>query len=186
MRYTLEISNRKKNMFCSYCGEKIAADQKFCHNCGTEVRTTSKATDYKTERIPNVTVPKIVYVPVKQQRQIGIPGTYSKWCLGLGIFSLLIGIITLIIGYNYYRVLYWSSYNTLRMVVIAIVILLFRVGGLIMGIFAKVNSSKAELFEPYNDVEKTGSILGVLGIIINFIGLFLSLFGPWSIFRFPY
>jgi hypothetical protein len=42
-----------------------------------------------------------------------------------------------------------------------------------MGIFAKVNSSKAELFEPYNDVEKAGSILG---IIINIIGLFWSLF----------
>ena len=174
-------------MFCSYCGENlIETNQKFCHNCGAEVVATSKATDYKTERIPNVTVPKILYVPVKQQRQMGIPGKYSKWCLGLGLFSFVIGIVSLIIGYNYYRLLYWSSYNTLGMLVIAIVILLFRVGGLIMGIFSKVNSSKAEIFEPYNDAEKAGSILGVLGIIINFIGLFLSLLGPWGIFRFPY
>jgi uncharacterized membrane protein YvbJ len=48
-------------MFCSYCGENlIETNQKFCHNCGTEVRTTSKATDYKTERIPDITVPKVV------------------------------------------------------------------------------------------------------------------------------
>lgn len=53
-------------MFCSYCGEKLAPDQKFCHNCGAEAVTNSKATDYKTERIPAVTVPKIIYVPVKE------------------------------------------------------------------------------------------------------------------------
>ncbi|NVM38297.1 MAG: zinc-ribbon domain-containing protein, partial [Candidatus Lokiarchaeota archaeon] len=34
-----------KIMFCSECGEKlIAENQKFCHNCGTEVLATSKAT----------------------------------------------------------------------------------------------------------------------------------------------
>ena len=173
-------------MFCSYCGENLNSNQKFCHNCGAEVVTTSKATDYKTERIPNVTVPKIIYVPVKQQRQMGFPGKYSKLCLGLGLISIVIGIVSLIIGYNYYRVLYWSSYNTKGMLLIAIVILLFRMGGLIMGIFSKVNSSKAEIFEPYNDVEKAGSILGILGIITNFIGLFWSLFVPWGIFNFPY
>lgn len=173
-------------MFCSYCGEKIAADQNYCHNCGAEVITTSKTTDYRTERIPNVTVPKIIYVPVKQQKQMGIPGKYSKLCLELGLSSFLIGIVSLIMGFFYFRSLYWYSHNILAILVIAGMILLFRVAGLIMGIFAKVNSSKAEIFEPYNDTEKTGIILGILGIIINSIGLFLSLLGPSSIFSFPY
>jgi hypothetical protein len=173
-------------MFCSYCGEKIAKDQKFCHNCGAEVVTSSKAPDHQIERVPQVTVPKIIYVPVKEQKQMGIPGTYSKWCLGLALSSFIIGIGSLIFGYNYFRILYWSSHSILGMLTVATMILLFRIAGLIMGIFAKVNSSKAEIFEPYNDVEKAGSIIGVLGIIVNSIGLFLSLLGPLSIFSFRY
>lgn len=117
---------------------------------------------------------------------MGIPGKYSKWCFGLALISLVIGIGSLIIGYNYLRIVYWSSHSILVMLVVATTILLFRVAGLIMGIFAKLNSSKAEIFEPYNDIEKAGSIVGVLGIIINLIGIFLSLLGPWGIFSFPY
>jgi len=172
-------------MFCSNCGERlIATNQRFCHNCGTEVLATSKATDYKTERIQNVTAPRIYYAPVRQQRQLqmGSPGKYSKLCLGLALGSIVIGIVSLIIGYNSYRFIY---FNIIGRLVVLIVVLLLRVGGLIMGVFSKVNSSKAEIFEPYNDVEKAGSIFGIFGIIINSIGLFLSFLGPWSIFSFP-
>ena len=176
-------------MFCSNCGENlIAPDQKFCHNCGTEVLAPSKATNDKTERIQNVTAPKILYAPVKQQRQLkmGRPGKYSKLCLEFAIVSIVIGFVTLIIGYNYYRFFNYPSYNSIGRLVFVIVILLLRVGGLILAIFSKVNSSKAEIFEPFNDVEKVGSIFGIFGIIINSLGLFLSLLGPWSIFSFPY
>ncbi|MFX1317029.1 MAG: zinc ribbon domain-containing protein [Promethearchaeota archaeon] len=173
-------------MYCSYCGEKlIKNDQKFCQNCGTEVQATARTINYKIEEIPNVIAPKIVYVPFKQQRQMGIAGKYSKLCLILALISIVIGIVSLIIGYNFYRFYYWRSYNMIGRLVVVTVILLFRVGGLIMGVFSKVNSSKAEIFEPYNDVEKAGSIFGVLGIISNSIGLFLSLIGPWSIFYIP-
>jgi len=172
-------------MFCSNCGERlIATNQRFCHNCGTEVLATSKATDYKTERFQNVSAPKIYYAPVRLQRQLqmGSPGKYSKLCLGLALGSIVIGIVSLIIGYNSYRFLY---YKIIGRLMVLIVVLLLRVGGLIMGVFSKVNSSKAEIFEPYNDVEKAGSIFGIFGIIVNSIGLFLSFIGPWSIFSFP-
>ncbi len=175
-------------MFCSNCGENlIATNQKFCHNCGTEVLATSKTTDSKTERIQNVTVPKIHYAPVKQQTylQKRSPGKYSKLCLELALGSIIIGIASFIIGYNSYRFFYWPSYNSIGGLVVMIVILLLRGGGLIMGVFSKVYSSKAEIFEPYNDIEKAGSILGILGIIINSIGLLLSILGPWTIFSFP-
>ena len=173
-------------MFCSNCGENLlATNQRFCHNCGTEVLATSKATDYKTERIQNVTAPRLLYAPVKQQEQLqmGRPGKYSKLCLGLALGSIVIGIVSLIIGYNSFRFFYW---NSIGRIVVLIVALLLRVGGLVMGVFSKVNSSKAELFEPYNDVEKAGSIFGIFGILINSIGLFLSFLGPWSLFSFPY
>ncbi len=174
-------------MFCSNCGENlIASDQKFCHNCGTEVLAAFKEIDDKTERIQNVTAPKIYYAPVKQQPQLqkGRPGKYSKLCLGLALVSIVIGFVTLIIGYNYYRFFYYPSYNNIGRLVFVIVILLLRVGGLILAVFSKVYSSKAEILEPYNDFEKIGSIFVIFGILINSIGLFLSFFGPWSILYF--
>jgi uncharacterized membrane protein YvbJ len=146
-------------MFCSHCGEKLFdAEQKFCQNCGTEILTPSKTTDYKTERIHNAVPPKIVYVPVNQQKQLqrGLPGKYSKLCLALALVSIFIGILSLIIV------------------------------GLVLGVLSRVNGSKAENFEPYNDTEKAGSIFAVFGIIINAIGLFLSFFGPWSFFNLPF
>ena len=174
-------------MFCSNCGENlIATNQKFCHNCGTEVLAISKATDYKTERIQDETVPKIHYAPVKQQihLQKGSPGKYSKLCFGLALGSIIIGIASFIIGYNSYRVFYWPSYNSIGGLVVMIVILLLRVGGLIMGVFSKIYSSKAEKLEPYNDIEKAGSIFGIFGILINSIALLVSILGPWAIFSF--
>ena len=191
-------------MFCSNCGENLlATNQRFCHNCGSEVLAPSKATFYNTERIQNVPAPRIqnvpipriqnapaprpLYAPVKQQGQLqmGRPGKFSKLSLWLALGSIVIGIVSLIIGYNLNRFSYYPSYYSVGRLVAMIIILLLRVGGLIMGVFSKVNSSKAEIFEPYNDVEKAGSILGIFGILINSIGLFLSFLGPWSIFTFP-
>lgn len=176
-------------MFCPECGEKlIKTGQKFCHNCGTEVLATSEAIDYKLERTQNVSVPKIQYIPIKPQKQLkmGPPGKYSKFCLEFALISIVIGIATLIIGYNYFRFFYYPSHNIIGRLVVLIVILLLRVGGLILGVFSRINSSKAQIFEPYNDVEKAGSIFGIFGIIINAIGLSLSILGPWSVFTFPY
>ena len=176
-------------MFCSECGEKlIATDQKFCHNCGTEVLTSSKATEHRSERVQYVSPPKIHYAPVKQQPRLekGRPGKYSKLSLEFAIISIVIGFVTIIIGYNFYRYLFYPYENIIGRVLVSIVILLLRVGGLILGVLSKVNSSKAEIYEPYNDIEKAGSIFAILGIIINAMGLTLSLFGPWSIFIYPY
>jgi DNA-directed RNA polymerase subunit RPC12/RpoP len=174
-------------MFCSNCGEKlIDEDQNYCHKCGTEIFPTAKAPDYKPERLQAVSPQKIYYVPIDQQRQRqkGLPGKYSKLCLGLALISIFIGFGTLIFGYNYFRYIYYPYYNRAR-IAVPIGILLLRVAGLILGIFSKLNGSKAEGIEPYNDVEKAGSILAIFGIIINAVGLFLSLVGPSSIFPLP-
>jgi len=176
-------------MFCSNCGENlISTNQRFCQKCGTEVLATSKTTDYKTERTQNITEPKIYYVPVKQHRQIqrGSPGIYSKLCLGLAFGSIIIGIVSLVIGYNILRSFYWEDFTIPGRLMLTIVLLLLRVGGLTMGVFSRVNGSKAELLEPLNDTEKAGSIFAIFGIIINSIGLLLSLVGPWSIVNIPY
>jgi hypothetical protein len=176
-------------MFCSHCGEKlIDAEQKFCQNCGTEIQVISKSPNDKIERIQDDTPPKIIYVPLQQQKQLqrGLPGKYSKLCLGLALISIFIGILSLIIGYNYYRFLYLPPFYYVGSLIVSIAILLSRVGGLVLGVLSRINSAKAENFEPYNDTEKAGSIFAIFGIIINAIGIFLSLFGPWSIFNLPY
>ncbi|GAH11452.1 unnamed protein product, partial [marine sediment metagenome] len=101
-------------MFCSHCGEKlIDNEQRFCQICGTEILTTYKTTYYKPERIQSVPAPKIIYVPQKQrpQSQWGLPGKYSKLCLWLALGSTFIGILSLIIGYNYYRFSYFPYNN---------------------------------------------------------------------------
>ena len=176
-------------MFCSSCGEKLnVANQRYCPNCGTENIGTSNSPNLKTQKIPNVPIPPVYYAPLKQQaqRQIGRAGKYSKLCLGLALVSLAIGIITLILGYNFYRSYSWMFSGTIGRAGLLIVILILRVVGLTMGILARVNSSKAEIVEPYNDAEKAGSLLSILAIIVNAIGLFMSLIGPMSILNLPY
>ena len=153
-------------MFCTNCGEKlIATEQKFCHNCGTKLIATSKVIYHKTERIQNVSAPKIQYVPIKPQKQLkkGPPGNYSKLCFGLSLVSIVIGIVSLIIGFNYYRFVYWSYYSIGRLVFV-IVILLLRGGGLSLGVLSKISSSKAEKLEPYMISRKLEAFLGFLGL----------------------
>jgi len=164
-------------MYCSSCGEKIQeADQKYCSNCGAEIITTSKGTDYKEETLQPEETQKIRYAPVRPQNDLleGTTGKYSKMCLALALISIGVGIVSLIIGYNSYRLYSWPYINMGARLAVMVTMLFLRVGGLIMGIFSKVNSSKAERFEPYNDVEKAGSIFGIFGIIINGIGLYLA------------
>lgn len=183
-------------MFCPNCGEELLDNnQNFCHKCGHKIDIiTSKVPRYEPERIQNVAPPQIYYTPPKQQYpqakpqfQRGAIGKYSKTCLGLALVSLLIGIITFIIGYNVYRLMYAyyppSGYGRIGGLII---ILLLRIAGLIMGIFAKVNGVKAERFEPFNEAEKAGSTIVIFAILINALGIFLSLFGPLSISYIPY
>ena len=156
---------------------------KFCHNCGTEVKKISKVDNYKSEIIQPKPEPKTYYAPVTPQRQmqIGLPGKYSKLCLWLSLTSVLIGIISLAVAYSFYRNFYWDYVHNIGRVLMATINLPIRIGGLIAGVFAKINGSKAQLLEPYNDSEKAGSIFAVFGIIINAIGIVLLLFGPFAI-----
>ena len=174
-------------MYCSKCGEKLSdPNQNFCHNCGNEIISYPKTASYKTETSYKTerpqTEPPVYYVPVKYSRQIqkGLPGKNSKLCLGLAIASISIGIVSLMIGYTSQMRFYYPYDNINKFLSMMIINIFLRTGGLILGIFSKYNSSKAELSEPYNDFEKVGSIIGIMAIIINALGLFLIFFGPYS------
>ena len=155
-------------MYCSKCGAKLSdSNQNFCHNCGTEIISYPKTasykteTSYKTER-PQTESPPVYYVPVKYSRQLqkGLPGKNSKLCLGLAIASIVLGFVPF---YIYYINIFLN--------------LFLRVGGLILGVSSKMYSLKAVKSEPYNNLEKAGSIIGILAIIFNAIGLMVTVLG---------
>ena len=185
-------------MFCPNCGEELLDNnQNFCHKCGNKIDViVSKVPKYEPERIHKSApppayypLPRPQYHPARQRVQSGPMGQYSKLCLGLSIGSLLIGIITFIIGYNVYRMAYYyyppspMGYGAIGGLII---ILALRIAGLLMCIFAKVNGIKAERYEPFNEGEKVGSTLVIFAILINALGIFLSLFGPLSMYSIPY
>ncbi|MFX1364580.1 MAG: zinc-ribbon domain-containing protein [Promethearchaeota archaeon] len=176
-------------MFCPECGvELIAPNQKFCHNCGTEILATSKMSDYKNQRIQNEIAPQMYYVPIKPKIELkrGPPGKYSNMSFWFALVSLIIGLATFYVSYiisSYFFPYYSINYNIRWHIGIIFVVLSLRAGGLILGIFSRINNSKAVKLEPYNDLEKAGSILGIFGIIINAIGLVFSAIAPISILR---
>ena len=184
-------------MFCPNCGvELLENSQNFCHKCGTNIDLiVSKVPKYEPERIQKTPQPQSsIPIPIPQYRstkplpQSGPMGKYSKLCLGLSIGSLLIGIITFMVGYNIYRMAYFDYPPSLDYSIIGrlIFILLLRITGLLMGIFAKVYGVKAERFEPFNEGEKAGSTIIIFAILINALGIFLSFFGPLSTYSIPY
>ncbi|MFX0104559.1 MAG: zinc-ribbon domain-containing protein [Candidatus Hodarchaeota archaeon] len=179
-------------MFCPNCGEKLTeADQRFCHNCGSEILTTSDAPQIRTEQYqrPSTTsVPLEAYaVKTQPKPQMGEVGKYSKMCLGFALVSIGIGIITLIAGgaLIIYTLIPYFYLPTVSPTMIGVI--LMHVAGLIFGILSKVNSGKASRMEPYNNVERAGSVLGIFGIVINAIAMVLVLiFMMIPLFAFPW
>ncbi|MFX1502369.1 MAG: zinc-ribbon domain-containing protein [Promethearchaeota archaeon] len=176
-------------MFCPECGvELIAPNQKYCHNCGTDTRATSKSSNYKIEQLQNEPVSKMYYVPIKPKIELqrSPPGKYSNISFWFALVSIILGFASFYIGsymgfpYMYYN---YAEYNIGSRIGLYFIILSLRAGGLILGIISRISNSKAIELEPYNDLEKAGSIIGIFGIIVNAIGLVFSAIAPISLLR---
>ena len=124
------------------------------------------------------------YIKRSKRSKTGKPGPYSKKCLGYSIVSCAIAAVTLFLGYGMiiyrgmYSILsYPSSYysSNYSVQIISIVIVISRFIGLALGIFAKANSRLAEKHEPINTADKIGSVFSIFGIVLNGIGLVLSI-----------
>ncbi len=165
-------------MFCIKCGEKlIEPNQRFCQNCGNEIPTTFKAPQLRTERDQYISKTSLQSTRggtnflVSQQKSVkikGRPGPNSKMCLGFGIASSVIPLCAIIFNFSYIfiRVLFSVGFWT----VITIFMVIYAVG-LTFGILSRKNSAQAGKTEPLNNVEKVGSILGIIGLIANAISL---------------
>ena len=157
--------------------ELIQQNQKFCHNCGTNLEFTFKAPQIRTESI----IPKTL---VKKDER---PGPYSVRSLVFGILSIGIVLFAYYFGsgvmqFIFFRGIYryfFPNYPTeviLRILMILIIIfVILHIAGVILGILSRVNSKNARKSEPVNNVEKVGSIFGILGIIGNTILLIVSI-----------
>lgn len=153
-------------MFCYKCGERLSdSNQKFCQNCGTEIIAQPKTTSF-TEK------PKIEPARTSQK---GPPGKYSKLCFGMALIALALGFIpSSYIIYAFYRI-FGTSLNGVMMS------LVLNVVGITLAILSRVNSSKAVIHEPFNNLEKIGSTIAVIAIIFNSIGLFTWFLGSMDV-----
>lgn len=167
-------------MFCKNCGEKLESpNQKFCANCGSVVSNppatpqAPQAPQLKAEhyKAPSADwpVPDYKFQPI----EVGEPGPHSKRSLAFAIVSLALAAV----GYgfggsNFIRTMmpypYSNGFGGVPGLVIGVI---FNITGLIFGILAKTNSSKARSFEPINTLRKVGGVFAVFGIVINTIPL---------------
>jgi len=162
-------------MFCPNCGEKLGIEsQNYCQNCGSEILEKSQTFQAKSqtlqtkygldqERTTSSAIPVTQY-PTNVKRE-GEPGSYSKICLGFGIVSLVIGVISFNFGSSFVLNSIYLNYIFVRRVFIGLSVV--HIVGIIFGIVSKVNGGKAKGLEPESSILKAGSTMGVIGIIIN-------------------
>ena len=75
--------------------------------------------------------------------------------------------------------------DILRILMVLIIIFIaIHIAGIIFGVLSRIYSAKARELEPVNNLEKVGSIFGILGIIGNTILLIVSIIVAIVIFTF--
>ncbi len=184
-------------MFCPSCGSELReGNQKYCHCCGTNLLNATEDTQLYTrisqktpKKIPKSTI-EYSTVPEINKKQIkpkGGIGAHSKRCLAFAIVSLACAGVASVLGTSLNFFFNWFFDGNSRILLIPrfIPMTSIYIVGLIFGILSRTNSSKAGLKESKNNVEKVGSILGILGIISNAIGLAGVLIFALSFIDFP-
>jgi hypothetical protein len=174
-----------KELNCPNCGKKIGSpDQKFCRYCGAELKMKPKSSQ-----------PKIT------ETKKGISKKDIRRSFALALVSSILGILSMIIGLSflfkiinsvhkepvfldwvlfnegflYYRgeIILEEELKTLSLM-LGIVFILISVGGIILGIIAKIMRQKRLINESNNRLIKISSYLEMLGIFININGLIIG------------
>jgi hypothetical protein len=163
-------------MLCQNCGAELEMEnQRFCQNCGSEILDTHKTSQVTTkmdqDKIKTNSIPIPQYsTSIKKEEQ---PGSYSKRCLGFGIVSLIIGIITFNIGSTLITTPFPYIYFPMGRIFIGLAIV--HIAGIIFGVLSRINSGKAKESEPETTILKAGSGLGIAGLVINSILLVVAI-----------
>ncbi|MFX0032062.1 MAG: zinc-ribbon domain-containing protein [Candidatus Hodarchaeota archaeon] len=175
-------------MYCPNCGEELReANQRFCSRCGSKISSSNEIVELESEPIqepmPVVQQSKQISseIPVSPQKTPikGAVGRYSKKSLADGIISIGITVVALYCTFVVFMVartlspyLQFFSWNpAIRRTVLLTILAVIYLVGLILANAARSNSKKARSYESENGVRKAGNVLGIIGTIINAIGI---------------
>ncbi|MFX1381319.1 MAG: zinc ribbon domain-containing protein [Promethearchaeota archaeon] len=196
-------------MYCPNCGtSNIEPDSNFCPECGAQI------SNLQTQSSTNQSSTTQTYVqqPIRQQPSLNVAyypqrsseiSAESKRALGFSIASLGLVVAGLLLGggalfytlitrssyygYPYYSYPYGSySYMSPSTIMAGLIPAIALNGlGLIFGIIARVNASRASSED--NAARKVGGVFSVLGIVFNCIAIGVAvLLGPYFIYIFSY
>ncbi|MHA2280473.1 MAG: zinc-ribbon domain-containing protein [Promethearchaeota archaeon] len=166
-------------MFCPNCGAQLEiANQNFCQKCGSEIPGFSKSSELEQRSSPS---PDNRNVHQLQQKSVKISDSrpLSKRCLGFGIVSLIIAVITFNIGSTFMPGVVIFYFVSMQYLFISVGI--FHLVGILIGIVSRNYSKQAKSSEPQNTALKAGSILGLIGLILNII-LMIAAFSLAAVF----
>jgi hypothetical protein len=170
-------------MFCPNCGEKLESpNQRFCSRCGSELQFTPNPEvfeGYNATQTPVVETPSptpVPAAPVYETKPIktGGPGSYSKKVFAFAFLSLVlagIGFSLDMISFLRFVIPIYVFPRLPGGPIVLIAAMIVHFIGVIFGVVAKANSTKARKFEMENTLERVGKVFGILGIIVNMIPL---------------
>lgn len=105
MRNELSDTKEEKELYCPYCGVKVAEEHRFCCKCGKELPTLRCNDTQSSPLKPNqVNIPVTVSTPMVEEITPAKTPTKSSKKKGIGVFVLItICIVLVIVGINLYK-----------------------------------------------------------------------------------
>ena len=159
-------------MFCPNCNTKLEMpDQRFCQDCGTKLSEFSGKSDLEQT---NFTSQETQTIRQAQQRPLKqtSPRPLSKVSLGLGIVSVIILATTFNLGTSFFIEPYILPAQVRHTLMIIMGII--NAIGLIFGIISKIVNIQAKKSEIQNKAMRVGSILGIIGLILNLLLMIIA------------
>jgi hypothetical protein len=176
-------------MFCPICGQEVEDENdKFCKNCGGKLVTipsgSQSASTAKSQPMPEYSS---YYLMEKKAVKTEVSGPYSKRCLGFAIASLAIAVSAFSFGSELilYILSISNTYDELGYLGTImkqsdwLIVITHHIVGLALAAISRINRGQAERSPMETSSIKTGSILGLVGILLHATALIIAtLFFP--------
>ncbi|TXT65803.1 MAG: membrane protein of unknown function [Promethearchaeota archaeon] len=162
-------------MYCPNCGnELVSKDQRFCNVCGANIKLYIPDPEVienppKSTISPNRGISRSQYEPsysTEQKKLVSQTGSkrFTKLCFAFGLISFIITQISGILSFTF-----------LTGLIPNIISLLVNIVGLILAFLSRHYKKRSEAVEPVTGLRKAGSVLAIIGMVINAIGIISSI-----------